>query len=94
MLVNEGHVASFPELLAATDWDKYGTGRNPKCGHCMLHSGFEATAVNDTLSHPLKALGAFLRGPRLEGPMAPELLRGDTAVGSSREENKLESAAR
>jgi hopanoid biosynthesis associated radical SAM protein HpnH len=91
LLMNEGHVASFQELLTTTDWSKYGTGRNPKCGHCMLHSGFEATAVNDTLSHPLKALGAFLRGPRLEGPMAPELLSGDTTVGASQEEKKLES---
>ncbi len=89
LLVNEGHVASFQELLAATDWDQYGTGRNPKCGHCMVHSGFEATAVNDTMRHPLKALGVFLRGPRLKGPWAPDLLPGEASRDSDRrrEEN-------
>ena len=92
LLVNEGHVASFQQLLTSTDWDNYGTGRNPKCGHCMLHSGFEATAVDDTMRHPFKALGVFLRGPRLEGPMAQDLLLDNTATASGREEKKLESA--
>jgi hypothetical protein len=39
----------------------------------MAHCGFEGTAVNDAFSHPLKALWASLRGPRVAGPMAPEL---------------------
>ncbi len=39
----------------------------------MVHCGFEATAVNDTVSHPLKALAVFLKGPRTDGEMAPEL---------------------
>ncbi len=39
----------------------------------MAHCGFEGTAVNDAFSHPLKALTAALKGPRVEGPMAPEL---------------------
>ena len=33
----------------------------------MAHCGYEATAVEDTLAHPLKALGAAIRGPRTEG---------------------------
>ena len=28
-----------------TDWDAYGTGNYEKCADCMVHSGFEATAV-------------------------------------------------
>ncbi len=72
LLVNEGYASTFKELIETTDWDKYGTGRNPKCQHCMLHCGFEPTAVNDSLSHPLKALKVFLMGPGTDGPMAPD----------------------
>jgi len=31
-----------------TEWDKYGTGRHEKCADCMVHCGYEATAVDDT----------------------------------------------
>ena len=56
-----------------TDWDNYGNGRNPKCANCMVHSGFEASAVNDTFKHPLTAAKVALLGPKTDGPMAPEL---------------------
>jgi hypothetical protein len=39
----------------------------------MAHCGFEGTAVNDAFSHPLKAMWAALRGPKVSGPLAPEL---------------------
>ena len=39
----------------------------------MVHSGFEATAVGDTVARPWKALGVALRGMRTEGPMAPDI---------------------
>jgi hypothetical protein len=39
----------------------------------MAHCGFEGTAVNDAFSHPVKALMTSLRGPRVTGPLAPEL---------------------
>jgi len=73
LLVGEGYASSFKQLIEQTDWHKYGTGINPKCADCMVHSGYEATAVNDTFRNPLKALRVFLRGPRTEGPMAPEV---------------------
>ena len=73
MLVGEGYAASFKELLEATEWEKYGTAVNPKCADCMVHSGFEATAVDDTFRNPLKAFKVFLQGPKTEGPMAPEI---------------------
>ncbi|MCI0440506.1 MAG: DUF3463 domain-containing protein, partial [Chloroflexi bacterium] len=25
-----------------TEWERYGTGRNPKCDDCMVHCGYEA----------------------------------------------------
>lgn len=73
LLVDEGHVATFDELMNTTDWNAYGFGRNPKCANCMAHCGYEGTAVDDTFAHPLKAFRNFLRGPRTEGAMAPEL---------------------
>jgi len=72
-LVGEGYASSFRELMETTDWDSYGTGNYAKCADCMVHCGYEATAVNDTLAHPLKALKVALRGPRTEGAMAPEI---------------------
>ncbi len=73
LLVGEGYAPTFTALLEETEWERYGTGKNPKCANCMVHSGYEATAVNDTMAHPLKALGIFLKGPGTEGEMAPEL---------------------
>jgi len=79
LLSDEGYAPSYRSLLQDTQWDQYGVGRNPRCDNCMAHCGFEGTAVNDAFSHPLKALQAALRGPRVTGPMAPELpiLYGD-----------------
>jgi hopanoid biosynthesis associated radical SAM protein HpnH len=71
-LLAEGYAPSFRALLEETDWSRYGPGRHPQCTQCMLHSGFEATAVNDTLAHPLRALYIFLRGPGTDGPFAPD----------------------
>ncbi len=72
-LLGEGFVGSFAELMAETDWDRYGTGNYEKCADCMVHCGYEATAVNDTVARPWRALAVALRGPRTEGPMAPEI---------------------
>ena len=71
-LLAEGHAPTYRALMEETDWGRYGPGRNPGCAHCMLHSGFEATAVRDTLAHPFKALSVFLRGPATSGPSAPD----------------------
>ena len=73
LLVGEGYASTFSGLMEETEWQNYGTGRNPKCDNCMVHCGFEATAVNDTVNNPLKALAVFLNGPKTDGEMAPEL---------------------
>ncbi len=75
LLVDEGYASSFRELMEETNWDNYGVGNNPKCANCMAHCGFEPTAINDTFSHPFKALRVSMRGPRVEGPMAPDPLQ-------------------
>jgi hopanoid biosynthesis associated radical SAM protein HpnH len=61
-LLSDGHAASFAELMETTDWERYGTGRDPRCADCMMHCGYEPTAVVDTVAHPLKAFKVFLRG--------------------------------
>jgi len=72
-LVGEGYAKTFKELMEGTDWDSYGVGNYEKCADCMVHSGFEATAVNDSISNPLKLLKLSRKGVNTEGPMAPEI---------------------
>ena len=45
-LLGEGYAKTFKELMEDTDWDSYGTGNYEKCADCMVHCGFEATAVH------------------------------------------------
>jgi hopanoid biosynthesis associated radical SAM protein HpnH len=48
-LLQDGYADTFEELMQTTAWDNYGTeSGNPKCANCMVHSGYEASAVNDT----------------------------------------------
>jgi hopanoid biosynthesis associated radical SAM protein HpnH len=79
LLTDEGYAPSFKSLMEDTAWERYGVGRNPACDNCMAHCGYEGTAVDDAFAHPIKALKTALRGPRVSGPMAPELpiLYGD-----------------
>ncbi len=72
-LLGEGYADSFKQLMEETRWDDYGTGRYEKCADCMVHCGYEATAVSDTVAHPLKAFGVYLKGIDTEKPMAPEI---------------------
>lgn len=47
-LLQDGYAETFQELMLATEWHQYGTeSGNPKCANCMVHSGYEASAVND-----------------------------------------------
>ncbi|HTV56290.1 MAG TPA: adenosyl-hopene transferase HpnH [Terriglobia bacterium] len=56
-LLQDGYADSFNELLDETEWERYGSGSgNPKCANCMVHSGYEASAVNDTFG----SLSGFL----------------------------------
>ena len=48
-LLQDGYADTFDELMRETEWDKYGfESGNPKCANCMVHSGYEASAVHDT----------------------------------------------
>ncbi len=48
-LLQDGYADTFEELIRETAWESYGTeSGNPHCANCMVHSGYEASAVNDT----------------------------------------------
>ncbi len=79
-LLDEGHVPTFRQLLDETPWEKYGQrSGNPKCANCMVHSGYEPTAVVATfttwsgflgtiwfLLERALGLGPYARQPQLE----------------------------
>lgn len=70
-LLQEGYAQSYAELLRDTEWDRYGPASgNPACRDCMVHSGFEASAVDDGFSS-LRGLLAVARAT-LVGPRVPQ----------------------
>jgi hopanoid biosynthesis associated radical SAM protein HpnH len=72
-LLGEGYAPSFRALMDETDWDRYGTGAYEKCADCMAHCGYEPTAAADAFARPWALLASAIRGPRLDGPMAPDI---------------------
>jgi len=58
-LITDEHHQTFDGLINDTDWSKYGHGNDPRCEHCLVHSGYEASAalgVNGRLGDSLKML--------------------------------------
>ncbi|MDZ4742561.1 MAG: adenosyl-hopene transferase HpnH [Verrucomicrobiota bacterium] len=48
-LLGEGYVPSFKELIETTEWENYGRkSGNEHCADCMVHCGYEASAVDET----------------------------------------------
>ena len=46
-LLQDGYADTFEELMRETAWSNYGTeSGNPKCANCMVHSGYESSAVD------------------------------------------------
>ena len=72
-LLGEGYTKTFKELMEGTEWEKYGVGNYEKCANCMVHCGFEGTAVTDSVKKPWKLIPLQVRGVKTEGPMAPEI---------------------
>jgi hopanoid biosynthesis associated radical SAM protein HpnH len=44
-LITDEHHESFRGLMDDTNWDEYGYGKDPRCEHCMMHSGYEVAAA-------------------------------------------------
>jgi hopanoid biosynthesis associated radical SAM protein HpnH len=58
-LITDEHHPSFRQLIDGTDWESYGFGNDPRCEHCMMHSGYEVAAalgVNSRISDSWKML--------------------------------------
>jgi hopanoid biosynthesis associated radical SAM protein HpnH len=45
-LITDAHYERFEDLMTKTRWEDFGYGRNPRCASCMMHSGYEASAVS------------------------------------------------
>ena len=41
------------EIGEKTDWSKYGAGNDSRCTNCMVHCGFEASAIDILGRNPL-----------------------------------------
>ena len=72
-LLGEGFVGSFKELMEGTEWDQYGVGKYEKCADCMVHCGFEGSAVKDSVRHPIEFMKVLAKGVRTTGPMSPDI---------------------
>jgi len=50
-LIQDGYVDTFKELIETTKWESYGRASgNPACQQCMVHCGYEPSAVNHTFA--------------------------------------------
>jgi hopanoid biosynthesis associated radical SAM protein HpnH len=50
-LITDTYYSSFSEMMEKTPWDKYEEGEDPRCRNCMVHSGYEATAMRNAFSN-------------------------------------------
>jgi hopanoid biosynthesis associated radical SAM protein HpnH len=64
-LLNDGYAATCRELMDTVDWDRYGVGRDPRCADCMVHCGYEPSAVIHSVKNPIEALKSGLRRMRM-----------------------------
>jgi hopanoid biosynthesis associated radical SAM protein HpnH len=50
-LLQEGYASTFKELMDETPWEEFGhASGNVNCANCMVHSGYEPTAVQATFT--------------------------------------------
>jgi hopanoid biosynthesis associated radical SAM protein HpnH len=59
-LIADEHTDSLDEILDASLWEKYGTGKDPRCATCMMHSGYEGGIVQGAMSSPREMLALIL----------------------------------
>ncbi len=51
-LIADQHLSTFAELMRSTPWHSYGFGRDPRCATCMMHCGYEGSAILEALEKP------------------------------------------
>lgn len=50
-LLADGYTKTFKQMMETTDWPRYGKqGTDERCKDCMVHCGYEASAVDDSFS--------------------------------------------
>src|SRR5437763_947322 len=73
-LLSDGYTDTFKELIDTTEWASYGTeSGNPKCANCMVHSGYEASAVDHTFAS-IKGLFATAKATLFGSYRDPEAI--------------------
>lgn len=84
-LLQDGYVETFEALMEGTDWDLYGRGNDERCSDCMVHCGYEASAVDDTFGSVrgfLATVRAVLFGTRPPRPGRRDPVGGDRGAPS------------
>ena len=75
-LMDEGYCETFAELMESTQWSNYGhASGNKKCANCMVHSGFEPSAVEATfgsISGMLRTAKLMMSGTSRRSKRLPE----------------------
>jgi len=51
-LIADGHAENFQELMRTVKWDAYGLGKDPRCDTCMMHCGYEGSAILEAMEKP------------------------------------------
>jgi len=51
-MLADKHCGSLRELYDETNWEAYGTGRDPRCANCLMHCGYEASTILEAFSKP------------------------------------------
>jgi hopanoid biosynthesis associated radical SAM protein HpnH len=77
-LLGDGYASSFKELIETTDWPRYGQkGWDERCKDCMVHCGYEASAVNDMFGSVggLARTAKYFFNPDAEGAAIPPMAR-------------------
>lgn len=59
-LITDAHYPTYKEMMAKTDWEKYGVGRDERCAQCMMHCGFEPSVVREIGKSPRDIWEMFL----------------------------------
>jgi hopanoid biosynthesis associated radical SAM protein HpnH len=52
-LLADGHAETFAELMETTRWEDYGWGHDPRCDTCMMHCGYEGSAILEAMHKPM-----------------------------------------
>jgi hopanoid biosynthesis associated radical SAM protein HpnH len=81
-LLQDGYVETFKELIDDTEWERYGRASgNRACQQCMVHCGYEPSAVD----HTFGAIGGLwgtiraMMSPSYVDPQAAAMLAEEAA---------------